>query len=142
MIAQTGSTGSVHDQLVVALNEMLVRIYEIFESSSQFLTDTLKEELFELGGELGIAYMRLYTEAYRAGRKLWKMTPKIHLTQELLQYQCQILGNPSYFWCYADEDLVGAMIEVASSCHVLTLGFTCLTKWMVTAFEHDSEDEY
>ena len=70
---------------------------------------------------------------------MWKATPKIHLIQELLQYQCQIWGNPSYYWCYGDEDLVGNMIEIGTSCHVVTLAFTALIKWLV--LNYDDEDD-
>ncbi len=76
----------------------------------------------------------------------WKATPKIHLLQELLQYTCQIWGNPSYYWCYGDEDLVGMMIEIGMSCHVATLAYTALTKWLVLSFDvesgSDSDSEY
>ena len=141
MIAQRWSSGSIHDQLKVAVCEILVRVYEILATSSQCLTPAVKDEMFLLGQELGMAYERLYTEAYTAGRKLWKLTPKVHLAQELLQYQCQVWGNPTYFWCYADEDLVGMMIEIAASCHVATLAFTALTTWLAVAFDHDSDDD-
>ena len=140
-IAQRWNSGSTHDELKVAINEIIVRLYEMFATSSQFFTPKTDDEIFTLGGQLGEIYMRLYTEAAHNGERLWKMTPKVHLSQELLQYQCQVWGNPAYFWCYADEDLVGQMIEIAASCHVLTLSFTVITKWLVTAFDHDSEDE-
>ena len=72
---------------------------------------------------------------------MWKLIPKIHLTQELSQYVCMTWGNPAYYWCYPDEDLVGQLIEIAGSCHVATLSITVLTKWLVTAFDHDSDEE-
>ena len=64
-------------------------------TSSQFFTPQNKKEMYNLGEQLGMAYEKLYTEAYKAGRKLWKLTPKVHLAQELLQFQCQVWGNPS-----------------------------------------------
>ena len=33
------------------------------------------------------------------------------------------------------------MIDVAASCHVATLAYTVLTKWLVVAFDHDSDDK-
>ena len=60
-------------------------------------------------------YMKLYTEAYGACVKGWKLTPKLHLVQEMLQYQCQVWGNPAYYWCYGDEDLVGLSMEISRS---------------------------
>ena len=43
-------------------------------------------------------------------------------------------GSPSAYWTYADEDLVGKMIEVAETCHPRTLAETALLKWMHAYF--------
>ena len=84
--------------------------------------------------------MLLYTEAYDNGVRMWKMTPKVHLVQELLLFECALWGNPTYYWCYADEDLVGLMIEIGTSCHALTVGISSLTTWLVLCFD-DIDDE-
>ena len=39
-------------------------------------------------------------------------------------------GNPRYWWCYSDEDLVGLLIDIAESCHVNTLAISTLYKWI------------
>ena len=51
------------------------------------------------------------------------------------------IRQPAYFWCYADEDLVGQMIEIGENCHIITLAITVLTKWLVCAFDVDSDEE-
>ena len=43
--------------------------------------------------------------------------------------------EPSLFWVYSDEDLVGKMVEVAESCHASTTAAIALVKWLVAAFE-------
>eukprot|EP00974_Lingulodinium_polyedra_P040655 3905646-Lingulodinium_polyedra.AAC.1 len=35
--------------------------------------------------------------------------------QELAEYQTQTLGNPKYYWNYADEDFVGWVATLARS---------------------------
>jgi hypothetical protein len=44
------------------------------------------------------------------------------------------LGNPKFYWVYADEDLVGQMIEVSRSCHPTTVAATAMYKWLLLAF--------
>ena len=39
-------------------------------------------------------------------------------------------ANPRGYWIYADEDLVGTIVEVSSSCHPSTLAPVSLTKWL------------
>jgi hypothetical protein len=38
---------------------------------------------------------------------LWHMKPKLHLMQELIEYQSFEHGNPRHFWCYRDESWCG-----------------------------------
>ena len=43
--------------------------------------------------------------------------------------------NPSSYWCYSDEELVGEIIDLAHTCHPSTLGRTLLFKWLHLYFE-------
>ena len=63
------------------------------------------------------------------------MTPKVHLMLHLCEDQAPSVGNPKFYWVYADEDLVGSMIEVAESCHASTMAATAMVKWSIMAFE-------
>ena len=92
----------------------------------------------ELGGRLAYMYQQFSASAFRKGLKLWKMSPKLHLFIHLAEVQCVLHGNPRYYWCYADEDLVGHMVENAETCHPATMAFTVLFKWLQVFF--DKED--
>ena len=63
------------------------------------------------------------------------MTPKVHLTLHLCEWQAPSVGNPKSFWVYSDEDFVGTMIEVAESCHSKTVAATAMLKWTLFAFQ-------
>ena len=46
----------------------------------------------------------------------------MHLFNHLMGWQVTEIGpNPRGYWTYADEDLVGTMVEVSRSCHPSTL---------------------
>ena len=50
---------------------------------------------------------------------------------------CEIqagMYNPRFFLTYADEDLVGQMLEVAQTCHASTLADTALYKYLLLHF--------
>lgn len=64
--------------------------------------------------ELCLLYSALRKKALDGGEPLlWKPKPKMHLLQELGEFQAQEWGNPKFFWTYRDEDHVGQMAQVA-----------------------------
>ena len=62
-------------------------------------------------------YKALHDEALAVhGHDLfWRQKPKMHLFQELAEYQQLTLGNPRLFWAYMDEDFVGWVATRAKS---------------------------
>ena len=52
-------------------------------------------------------YSNLHQEAVEANQLKWSATPKLHLMQELVQFQAAELGNPRGYWKYKDEEFVG-----------------------------------
>ena len=61
-------------------------------------------------------YRALSMEAAAHGReKDWKMKPKLHMFQELAEFQAPQMGNPRNFWTYQDEDFVGWVAKIAHS---------------------------
>ena len=132
------NSGSLHDQRKLGVAQLLVRYYEILKMPTMFLPSAVAAELAQLVRDMGVLYHALYHEAHVANLRLWKMTPKIHLCIHLGEEQAGSFGNPSYFWCYADEDLIGLMTETAESLHVRTLAPVLMVKWLVIAF--DAED--
>ena len=67
------------------------------QSSGRFFSDAVKAKIVIIGNQMPQMYMRLYSEAFNLGIKAWKMTPKLHLIQELLLYQRLEWGNPLYY---------------------------------------------
>ena len=117
-----------------AVCKLLCRFYQILDTESQFLDEATKAELPTLGRKLTHVYTSLAAAALAEGAKRWKMSPKIHVFDHLCCWQAIELGNPKFYWVYADEDLVGQMIEVSQSCHPLTVAATALFKWVLLAF--------
>jgi hypothetical protein len=137
-LAKRFDNTSVHDRTKIALCQLTVKFYDILKSHSQYLAQDVCDELATTTRQMAILYNSLYTEAFNMGLKLWKMTPKVHLVIHSSEVQASMWGNPMYYWTYADEDLVGLMIEIGESCHASTLTITALVKWLVIAFDNSS----
>lgn len=120
-----------------ALCQLLCRFYEVLASQGMFLDEDAKLELPQVGRRLCGLYAQLSRESFQAGSKRWKMTPKVHLMLHLCEDQAPSVGNPKFYWVYADEDLVGQMVEVAEACHASTMAATAMAKWLVLIFEQE-----
>ena len=134
-LAATHDDGTPHDRRRLAAMQCLVRFYEILASEGQFMTAAAKTELPALGTNLCVVYSQLAAEAAAKRQKFWDMTPKVHIFQHLCEWQAPEVGNPRFYWVYADEDLVGHMIEVAESSHARTMASTAMFKWLTFAFD-------
>ena len=134
-IMQIHGDGSEHDLKVLALCRLLCRFYGILDSESMFLTSGVRAELPILGQQFGILYASLSAQALRDKRKFFKMSPKLHLFVHLCEWQGIEYSNPRFYWCYADEDLVGLMVEVAKTCHPKTMAMNTLFKWLHLEFD-------
>jgi hypothetical protein len=124
--------GSRYDNLVLSLCQLICRFYELISRESQFLTSEALKELPVIGHRLAEAYTTLSSLSFSAGFKLFKMMPKLHLWEHLTEYPLPL--NPRAFWCYSDEDLMGALVAIAVTCHSSTLASTALFKWLHLAF--------
>ena len=124
-----------HDKRIVALAQLMSEFYTTIHDEAMYMTATATEYCTTIGRQLCAIYAQLSNEACRRKEKVWKAVPKFHLFAHLCEWQIPQLGlNPRYYWCYADEDLVGSLIETAQSCHPASLAAVALTKWMLMLF--------
>ena len=130
-MAQAFNTGSDHDLRSIALAAYLVRFFEFLSESGRFLRQDAKVELPELGRKMCLLYAAQSHEAVENKKQAWKLVPKFHMFEHFCEEQGPKMGNPRFFWIYADEDLVGLIIEVAQSCHPSTWAVTALFKYFL-----------
>lgn len=133
------SSGNDSDLMVLAVIERLVEFYSLIDFESMYMRASARCRLPVLGKELCTLYNVLACQAFAAHTKMWKTHPKLHLFLHLCEWQSIEWGNPKYWMCYADEDLVGILIDVAESCHPMTLNVTALLKWMILVFWEDDD---
>ena len=129
------------EQSIICVVQLLVRVYDLLNENSQFLSAAAKDELPQIGQQLAEQYSVLASTFHEMSLKLWKVAPKLHMWEHLCEFQCLVLGNPRFFWTYPDENLVGQLVEVAESVHPLTLGVSVLLKWLHLIFDEGFADE-
>ena len=129
-------TDDIHEKRMKRLIELLCQFYEILNSESMFLSDRSRELLPQIGQRAAELYTLLSKHFLKAGHgRLFKITPKLHLWEHLTEDQMISVLNARYFWTYADEDLVGAFVEIAESVHAKTMSISCLFKWLHLFFD-------
>ena len=133
-LASEFNSGSEHDRHRQSVIESLVTFYRLVQQGSRHIAPSDLGQLPNLCQTLCCAYAHLAHEAIQSGTQAWKLKPKMHLFQHLCHTQAHEFGNPRFYWTYADEDMVGQMIEVARSCHPSTLAKTALYKYLVMVF--------
>lgn len=58
--------------------------------------------------KLCILFKSLEAEAAAKGRSnCWNLKPKVHLLQEMIEFDAPAAGNPADYWCYRDESFCG-----------------------------------
>ena len=129
--------GKAEHTLVLAVVQLLVRFYDILDNGSMFLEPAMANEVSSIGVSLCKVYSELSARAVANAEKMWKMAPKFHIFCHLCEWQAREFGNPRYYWTYADEDLVGLMIDIAETCHPKTIAVNALFKWLHLVFESE-----
>ena len=127
----------LHDQLAAGVCQHLVSFYDLLYSQSQHVSPAAKIEFERIGMELGAMYSRLATMTFERGQRLWKLSPKLHLFCHLCHLCLHqiVMGNPRYYWCYGDEDLVRILFGISGSVHPKTLAASVLCKWLWCVFD-------
>ena len=133
MLARMHNSGSDHDRLRLGAIEALDQVYKILYNENRFLSSASRASLVRLSQAFFCIYTQLASEAVSERKRAWKMTPKFHLFQHILEHQAWI--NPRAAWEYADEDLQRILKEVAQSCHSNNTPFMVLLKWVVSVFD-------
>ena len=134
-VAARFNSGSEHDQRRLQVATDLCCFYSTIKSEGRLLSKGALSLLRQVGLRLPGTYAHLAKEALEAGIKAWKLVPKFHIFQHMVGEHAARWGNPRFWWCYSDEDMVGQCIEVAQSCHHNTMSHTALYKWLVLHFE-------
>ena len=125
----------LHSRRRRAVNQTLVRFYEILDEHDRFFPEDALVELERIGRTLLVVYTQLSAEARNNQRRMWKLIPKVHLFDHICCIAVRVWGNPKKYWTYSDEDLQKLMKTIALSCHTSTMAESGLLKWITSTFD-------
>jgi len=140
-----------HHRLASQSDDHNLKVVECFEglvqfqrscSASPFAEEDCKAGMYQFLQSfiyLHDLWRREVPEAHR-GTLPFHSRPKAHMLQHLVEDKIALFGSPSTFWCYGDEDYMGAIKSVcASSKHPATLerrvGEKCQIAAGITVYE-------
>ena len=105
------------DMLAVDKSALNQTIYAMFKHLYTFyMTMGVSPYQKDLASSSARKFCLLYADvAKQTPDNLWKIKPKFHLFLELAEWQTESHGDPSLFWCYADETFVGMISVMAFS---------------------------
>ena len=123
-----------HNDLVVAVFENLAMYHRVC-SEEPFNRELCRNALMGCLQNMGALHF-MYREGVVAEQERaklpWKLRPKAHMLQHLACDQLDLWGSPSNFWCYGDEDYVGAIKGIAAkTLHPRTLEVRVCEKLML-----------
>ena len=106
-LARENASG-VEGETIMHVTQHLNQLYE-FIRMDEFPVELASETC----RRMCILLSALEEHAMTQGSICWRMKPKAHLVQELLEYQTTQEGNPKLFWTYRDEDWGGWLSRCA-----------------------------
>ena len=108
-LAEEHSHENGHWLTVAALTDALLRL-TLMNNERPYPAS----QAADLSRRVALLYTGLEMEAVAKGNTYsWRVKPKLHLMQELIEYQCQQSGSPCQYWTYKDESW-GAWLAAAS----------------------------
>ena len=103
--------GNLHNYTVAALFSKLVSLQRLVSGD---LKPFSGQQAALLCRQVCVLYSALHQEMLSKNRPdFWDLKPKVHLFQELVEYQAISMGNPRDFWCYRDESWCGFWARVS-----------------------------
>ncbi len=63
---------------------------------------------------LCLLYCALFRRSEAIGEDRWRATPKLHMVQEMLEFDAFTFGSPKSFWTYVDESWGGHVAKIAT----------------------------
>ena len=82
------------------------------------MQDLVSGDAADYDPQKGSAACRRFCTLYKTLRDasefpFWQLKPKLHLLQELMEYQSPVFGSPRLYWCYRDESWCGFWAKAA-----------------------------
>ena len=113
--------------------------FKMLQHTGRWLTDREVERLEKYRRAALYSFSALAHESIAIGTGTWHTTPKMHMYDHALRKASQDRHNPVFFWCFADEDFVGAMVKIASKVQGVNREHRMCERWRILLNAHIRE---
>jgi hypothetical protein len=118
-------TSCRHDATRAIMIRGFVEADRTCRRAGRFLTRQEHAKLCDNMAFALVSYNALAQESFQLGTKLYKVVPKFHAATHIYDS----LTNPRAVHCYADEDMVGRLKKIFSTCHGSTAPLRSLQRY-------------
>ena len=121
-----------HSHLRASVLWGFTMMWRILKRNGLHISDEDLAELQKCRDLILLGWTALCTEAVDSGHfNLWRMIPKHHQFDELIARAVSTTVNPSWHWCFSEEDLVGRVVTISRASHPSHIAKTCVSKYAV-----------
>ena len=134
VLRRPGISQGGHGALRFALFDSWVRFEDICTRNNRFVADADIPNLDTAVGDALLYQSVLHSEALESNELKWHILCKNHMSQHLAtDFVRSTLVNPRRVTNYSDEDFVGKVKRIMSSCHGATAGKMGMYRYIILA---------
>ena len=100
-----------------ALLWALSSMHVLFSTADFWLTDAQILFVQRAHGVVQKSWSALRSEAIASGKARWRMHPKLHMLEHHIEHVVASRRNPSTWWCFGDESLIGKLKQAGIKGH-------------------------
>ena len=115
--AEDENSGSTHDQVRSTCAYAYAKLLHIFDCADRWLSDDERAMAVHHGRLFLLSYGWLGREATSNGMALWKVRPKHHAVDGMLERIRESGANPRWQHCCVEEDFAGKLSKLVSKIH-------------------------
>ena len=115
--AEGANSGCIHDEVRSTCAFAYAKLLHILDCADRWLSDDERADVAHHGRVFLLSYGWLAREATDNCMALWKVRPKHHCVDEMLERIRESGANPRWQHCFAEEDFAGKISKLASKIH-------------------------
>jgi hypothetical protein len=130
-LAKRYQSDTTHDKVRAVCAYAYAQLLHIWDLADRWLdAQEVADSLF-YGRVFLQSYGFLGAEATRLGTVIWKIRPKHHFIDEMLERIRETHMNPRHQHCFMEEDFAGKLSRLARKCHRLTVCVRSIERYLL-----------
>lgn len=130
-LAYQHNSGTIHDKVRSVCAYSYAKLLHVWDLADRWLDAEEVAESLEVGRIFLMTYGWLAAEATRDIKALWKVRPKHHYVDEMIERIRETHMNPRHQHCFMEEDFAGKLSKLAKKCHRGTVCVRSIERYLL-----------